>query len=154
MNHPVDLLSTLLECLDAEQDIPAPVRAWLRTGLRDYLRGEALERALGLAVGPGQAHAHVRNLLFRARRDKLIREVAGLLPSGSIHGRAVTIASALQTFGHEGRGDMPEEVFAAVGRLIFENGIDLPRSRYQIARILRGECMTARRLHGHEILSM
>lgn len=141
--HPADLLAALLAALAAGEPIPALVRGWLHAGLRDYLRGTELERALGLAVGPGQAHSHVRNLLFRARRDRLIRETAAMF-EGSVHGRALRVARAIQTFGRDGAEHLPGPVLDAVAHLILENGIDLPRSSKQLARILKGETVAAR----------
>lgn len=140
--HPADLLASLLAALDAEQPLPPAVRAWLHAGVRDYLRGEGLERALGLAVGPGQAHRHVRNLMCRARRDRLICETAAMLP-GSVHGRAVRVARAIQTFGRGG-ADLPGPALRAVAQLIFEHGVLVPRSAKQVERILRGETLAAR----------
>lgn len=141
--HPADLLAALLEALDAEAEMPHEVRAWLKAGFRDFIRGTELERALGLSVGPGQAHAHVRNLMFRARRDRLIREAAARLP-GSLHGRAVTISRAIRTFGQGGADNLPEPVLHTIAVLIFEHGVHTPTSRAQVARILRGESLTSR----------
>ncbi|MGH8502004.1 MAG: hypothetical protein ACREVE_05930 [Gammaproteobacteria bacterium] len=152
IRHPADQLAALLEAFDADTEIPREVRGWLHAGLRDYLKGTDLERALGLAVGPGQSHAHVRNLMFRARRDRLIRETAAMLP-GSIHGRAVRVARAIQTFGKGGE-ELPGPVLETVARLIFENGVHVPRSSKQVERILKGETLASRLSMGRQTRGM
>jgi hypothetical protein len=97
MQHadPARRLRHVVGTLLAGQELPPDDQVWLGTALSDFLDGEALEQALGLAdgtTGPSQ--------LRRARwaeRDLLLRELAATY-DGAVMARVTMLAHDLRSY--------------------------------------------------------
>lgn len=135
----VQLLKATRAALEEGERIPPRAARWLRDGIRHYARGaRTLDEALGLAVGPGQAHQRAVRLMEQAEREEFILDAANHL-DGGISARATILAEAVRGFGHHGAEDLPEAAGLAIARGIMRHGDKLPYSRSHIMRILQGD---------------
>lgn len=79
MRHitPIEAALELIDTLEGKEDL-THLEEWLLRGFKLYRAGEAktLDKALGLAVGPGQARDRLCYKWRHSERNQLIREAA------------------------------------------------------------------------------
>jgi hypothetical protein len=78
---PIDATLNVIECLERKQELSEDLVTWLLSGLQRYRAGyeKTLDDALGLSVGPGQAHERLPYVWRKRERNQLIREAAARL---------------------------------------------------------------------------
>lgn len=147
LTDPIAGLVAIAEALEAGRSVPREFALWLAPALRAFLatEGSSLEGYLGLKPRPGGAFETVWQLQRRARRDRLLAELASVL-EGPMWACSMRIAGLLATARAGQPIDASEIARALVARLLDECGNITPASGRQIARILNGECISKRRL--------
>lgn len=140
-------LLAIADALEASRPAPRELAMWLATALRTFLatEGSSLEELLALKPRPGGAFETVWQLQRRACRDRLLEDLASVL-DGPIWACSKRIAGLLAA-ARAGRPiDAPEVAKVLVARLLDECSDITPASDRQISRILKGECISKRRL--------
>ena len=97
---PIDATLNFMECLEQKKELSEDVTSWLLAGLQRYRAGyeKTLDDALGLSVGPGQAHDRLPVVWRKRERNRLIRQAAANLTAD--YGKVLTaklIAFAMNT---------------------------------------------------------
>jgi hypothetical protein len=97
---PVDKAMAFIDWLEKDPHIPEHLEVWLKSAFTRYRGGheKTLDDALGLSVGPGQAHDRLPAVWRKRERNRLIRQAAGNLTAD--HGKVLTaklIAFAMNT---------------------------------------------------------
>lgn len=142
---PVQALLVLAEHLPVNTQIPKHIKHWLLTALNSVIRGEcnSIDDALGLSVGPGEAHKRLCRIVQQSKRDDLLHSAASCLP-GSLNAKATTISEALKEFD-KSADSVPDDCHIILLKLIKEHP-DAPMSRQQIKRILDNDTTAQREM--------
>lgn len=133
-----DLARRALTHLGAGLPLPEDVRTWMLSGLRDYLAGEELEQALGLAPARGGAYMTAKAVYRLEQRDKTLRAIKfWLCDDLSNWASAAEIEALLVAANRHGEPlglDNMHPVRHLLSRLAGES-----LSRRQLLRVLNGD---------------
>lgn len=125
--------------VESGRPLPPDVRGWFLAALRRYERGERLDAALGLTVGPGEAWRHPGRQVRRACMEAELLRVADLTgPRDSRTAQRIALVLRGERF------DLPARALDYLFRCRHIFGDEMPCSRSAVLRILQGDTRAQR----------